>query len=133
MKLESKIGKIQNTEERIYNFLSDFNNFKNLVPPDKVSDWESDETSCSFSVNPIGKTGVKIVEKEPYKLIKLTNLEESNFNFMFWVQLKPTDDTGTYLKLTLETQLNAMMEMMAKKPLQEFLDKLVDQLVRYPF
>jgi hypothetical protein len=29
--------------------------------------------------------------------------------------------------------MNPMLEMMAKKPLQEFLDKLVDQLARYPY
>ena len=133
MKLESKIGLIDSTDERIYNFLTDFNNFKHLIPEDKVENWESDENSCSFSINPIGETGVKIIEKEPYKLIKLTNLEESNFNFIFWVQLKPAGEFTTHIKLTLEVKLNQMLEMMAKKPLQEFLDKLVDQLSRYPF
>lgn len=133
MKLESKIGTIANTEEKVYNFLTDFNNFKNLIPPDKVKDWQSDEDSCQFTVNPIGKTGVKILEKEPYKLIKLTNLEESNFSFIFWVQLKPAEENQTFIKLSMEVQLNPMLETMAKKPLQEFIDKLVDQLVRYPF
>jgi carbon monoxide dehydrogenase subunit G len=133
MKLESKIGKIPSTDERIYNFLTDFNNVRNLIPPDKVKDWQSDENSCQFTIDPIGRTGVKIVEKTPYSLIKLTNLEESNFNFLFWVQLKPTEDNQTYMKLTMDVNLNPMLEAMAKKPLQEFLDKLIEQLARYPF
>lgn len=133
MRLESKIGKINNSDERIYNFLTDFNNFKNLIPQDKVENWESDEDSCRFSIHPIGQTGIKILEKEPYKLIKLTSLDESKFNFIFWAQLKPAGELSTHIKLTLEVQLNPMMEVMAKKPLQEFLDKLVDQLARYPF
>lgn len=133
MKLESKIGKIENTDERIYNFLTDFNNFKHLLPADKIKNWQSDETSCSFTVDPIGNTGVKIIEKEPYKLIKLTNLEESNMNFTFWVQLKMLSETDTRIKLTLEANLNPVIQTMAKKPLQEFLDKLVDQLTKYSF
>ncbi|MGD2034327.1 MAG: SRPBCC family protein [Bacteroidales bacterium] len=133
MKLESKIGKIVNTDEQVYNFLTDFNNFKNLIPEDKISDWESDEDSCSFSVNPIGKTGIKIVEKEPFKLIKLASLEEDKYNFTFWVQLKMVEENDTRIKLTLKADLNPMIQMMAKKPLQEFLDKLVDQLVKYDF
>ena len=133
MKLESKIGKIETTDERIYNFLTDFNNFKNLIPADKIKNWQSDETSCSFTVDPIGNTGVKIIEKEPYKLIKLKNLEESSMNFTFWVQLKMLSDTDTRIKLTLEANLNPMIQAMAKKPLQEFLDKLVDQLTKYRF
>ena len=133
MKLESKIGKIESSDERIYNFLTDFNNFKDLIPQDKIENWESTENTCSFSINPIGQTGVKIIEKKPYSLIKLANLEESKFDFIFWVQLKPADENSAHIRLTLEVQLNTMMEMMAKKPLQEFLDKLVDQLAKYSF
>ena len=102
-------------------------------PADKIKNWQSDETSCSFTVDPIGNTGVKIIEKEPYKLIKLTNLEESNMNFTFWVQLKMLSETDTRIKLTLEANLNPVIQTMAKKPLQEFLDKLVDQLTKYSF
>jgi carbon monoxide dehydrogenase subunit G len=133
MKLESKVGKINSPDERIYNFLTNFNNFKNLIPEGKVEDWISDENTCQFTMNPLGKTGVRILEKEPYKLIKLANLEESKFNFFFWVQLKPDSEFSSDIKLSMEVQLNPMLEMMAKKPLQEFLDKLVDQLARYSF
>lgn len=133
MKLESKIGKIESSDERIYNFLTDFNNFRDLIPQDKLENWESTEDTCSFSISPIGQTGVKIIEKIPFSLIKLANLEESNFNFFFWVQLKPADENSSHIRLTLEVQLNTMMELMAKKPLQEFLDKLVDQLAKYSF
>ncbi len=133
MKLESKTGTVPSSEERIFNFLSDFTNFKQLIPTDRVSDWESDADSCSFSVHPIGKTGIKIVEKEPYSLLKLSSLDESKFQFLFWLQLKPAGENTTHIKLTLDARLNAMMEMMAKKPLQEFLDKLVDQLTRFSF
>ena len=133
MKLESKIGKIESSDERIYNFLTNFENFKNLIPPDKVRNWQSDDSSCSFTIDPIGETGVRIVEKEPCNLIKLTNLEESSLNFFFWVQLKMLSENDTRIKLTLEANLNPMMQMMAKKPLQDFLDKLVDQLTKYTF
>ncbi len=133
MKLESKIGTILHSDERIYNFLSNFNNFKYLIPADKIQDWQSDENSCSFRVNPVGSLGFKIVEKEPFKMIKLTSHEKSSFNFTFWVQLKQQSENTTHIKLTLDAQLNKMMEMMAQKPLQGFLDKLVDEIVKYHF
>ena len=133
MKLESKIGKIETTDERIYTFLTNFDNFKHLIPPDKVRNWQSDELSCRFTIDPIGETGIRIVEKEPFKLIKLTSLEESKLNFCFWVQLKMPAEHDTRIKLTLEADLNPMLQMVAKNPLQEFLDKLVDQLSKYPF
>lgn len=133
MRLESKIGKIESTDERIYNFLTDFNNFRELIPSDKLQNWQADESSCRFTINPIGETGVKIIEKQPFKLIKLTGIEESKFDFKLWVQLKQLQEKDTRIKLTLEADLNPMFQMMAKKPLQEFLDKLVEQLSKYSF
>ena len=133
MRLESKIGTIPYSDKRIYTFLTDFNNFKNLIPEDKLKDWQADETSCSFTISPLGRTGVKIVEKQPFKLIKLTSLEESSYHFVFWLQLKAVSENDTRVKLTLEADLNAMLETMARKPLQEFLDKLVDQLSKFTY
>jgi carbon monoxide dehydrogenase subunit G len=133
MRLESKIGKIESTDERIYNFLTDFNNFKEFIPADKLQNWQADETTCRFSISPLGETGVQIIEKEPYKLIKIAGIDDSQFDFKLWVQLKQKEENDTRIKLTLEADLNPMFQMMAKKPLQEFLDKLVDQLSKYEF
>jgi carbon monoxide dehydrogenase subunit G len=133
MRLESKTGTILNSDERIYNFLSNFNNFRHLIPEDKVQNWQSDEDSCRFKVNPIGQTGVRIIEKIPHSLIKLSSLEESNFHFQFWAQLKSAAEKTTHIRLILDVEMNKMLEMMARKPLQEFLDKLVDQLARYTY
>lgn len=133
MKLESKIGSIPYSNEKVYNFLTNFNNFKTLIPQDKITNWQSDEDSCRFTVNPIGDTGVRIIEREPNKLIKLKGIEESKFDFTFWMQLKSVDENDTRMKLTLEASLNPMLEMMAKKPLQEFLDKVIGQLEQFKF
>ena len=128
MKLESKVGKKHAKDEQIYNFLTNFDNFKNLVPQDKVKDWESNENSCSFSVDIVGKTGFQIIEKEPFKLIKLTSLDNTQYNFQFWIQLKALSENETAIKLTMNVELNAMMVMMAKAPIKKFLDTLVDRI-----
>jgi carbon monoxide dehydrogenase subunit G len=128
MKLESKIGRKNIKDEQIYSFLTNFDNFKDLIPPDKVKDWESDETSCSFTVDPLGRTGFKILEKEPYKLIKLTSQNDTQYSFKFWIQLKSVSDNETAIKLTMDVDINPMMAMMAKGPIKKFLDTLVDRM-----
>lgn len=133
MKLESKIGKVAYSDEQIYNFLTDFNNFKNLIPPDKVKDWRSDENSCYFKVDPVGEIGILLVEKEPFSLIKLQGDDQNPHNFTFWVQIKKVENQDSRIKLTLKADLNPMLQMMAKKPLQTFLDKLIDQLGKFDF
>jgi carbon monoxide dehydrogenase subunit G len=133
MKLESKIGKIAAQDEKVFSFITNFNNFKHLIPESKVKNWQSDEDSCSFTVDPIGDIGFKIIEKQPFNLLKLTNKEGQKIEFNLWVQLKQIESNDTRVKLTMEAKLNPFMEMIAKKPLQEFLDKLVSQMEQYHF
>jgi carbon monoxide dehydrogenase subunit G len=132
-KIESKIGKIANSPDKIYTYLSDFRNFSRLIPPDKVKNWQADENSCHFTVDMVGETGLRIIEKQPNSLIKITGVEGSKFDFFFWLQLKEVAPYDTRIKLTIKADLNPMMKMMSKKPLQNFVDTLVDQLEKIQF
>ncbi len=133
LKLESKIGTIQNSNEKIYRFLLNFDNLKNLIPGDKIKNWQTLEDSCRFTVEGLGNTGVKILEKEPFKLIKLTGIDTDKYNFFFWIQLKQVAENDTRVRLTMHAELNQMMQMMAKNPLKNFLDTLVDQLSKIDY
>lgn len=127
----SKIGKVNKSDELIYNFLTDFNNLKSIVPQDKVKDFEATEDTCKFNIDKVGQAGLKIIEKEPHKLIKITSDGKSPFSFFFWIQLKPIEDSEntTAIRLTIDANLNPMMKMMVGKHLQKGIDGLVDQLV----
>ncbi len=133
IKLESKIGKINSSEENIYNFLSNFNNFQKLFPRDKIRNWESSEDSCHFILDGIGETGMKMIEREPFKLIKITGEENNKLDFNFWIQLKKVEENDTRIKLTIEANINPMLQMIAKKPLQNFLDTLIEQMEQFNF
>ncbi len=132
-KIESRVGIIQSSDERIYTFISNFNNFKQFIPADKVQDFESTEDSCKFSVTGIGKLGLQIMEREPFKTIKITGDGMANQKFSFWLQLVRKEENDTRIKLTIKADLNPMLKMMAQKPLQNFLDKLVDALEKMRF
>ena len=57
-KIESKTGKVEEQDEIIFDFLADFNNYRKLIPPDKVREWESGTDWCSFTVDGIGHAGI---------------------------------------------------------------------------
>lgn len=130
---ESKIGKLNGPSHAVYALLSDFRNFSALVPPDKIKNWIAEENTCSFSVDMLGETGLRIIEKQPYSLVKITGTEGSKFDFFFWIQLKEAGFNDTRIKLTIKSDMNPMVKMMAAKPLQNFLDSLIDQLEKIPF
>lgn len=132
-KIESKTGKIKYSDEHIFNFLSDFNNFEQVVPKDKVSDWTSTSDTCSFKVDGIGTAGMRIIEREPNKLIKITSEGSTPVNFFLWIQLKKIDEQDTKIKITVEPMVNPIMLGMVKKPLKSFVDSLIDQVEGFSF
>lgn len=127
-KIESRVGKLSYPAQKVYDFLSDFNNFKSLIPPDRISDFESTADSCSFNVSGIGEATLKIIEKEPLKLVKVAGEAMGKVGFKLWIQLKELAEDDTRIKLTVEAELNPMMSMVANKPLKNFVDMLVDQI-----
>lgn len=132
-KIESKIGNILNSDRKIYEFLSNFNNFEQLIPADKVKDWISDSESCSFTVDGIGSAGLRIIEKEEFKLIKISSEGKSPISFQMWIQLKQVEENDTKVKITVDPQVNIALMGMVKKPLKEFADMLIDRLEQISF
>ncbi|MDX2431745.1 MAG: hypothetical protein QNK35_12485 [Bacteroides sp.] len=134
MKIESKIGKSTSNDEKIYTFITNFHNFKELLPADKVSGWEASEDKCSFNVDPLGRTGLMIIEKEPHKLIKMASDPElSSYQFNIWIQLKRVADNDTRIKVTIEPLVNKMLLPMLKLPLQKLANGIISKVEAYEF
>lgn len=130
---ESSIKKISSPQERIYRFLSDFDHFGDVIPKDKISNWQSNGDSCRFTVDPLGEVGLRIVDKEPNKTIKFTAEGKVPFNFFLWIQLKELNETETALKLTIKADMNPMVKMMASKPVKKFLEMLADGIAAHQY
>lgn len=130
---ESPIKSIPHSSGVVFDFLSDFNSFKNLLPSDKISNWESTADACRFNVKGIGDVGLKIVEKEPSSTIKYTSDGKTPFNFFLWVQLKDIDKDDCRLKLTIRADLNPMLQMVVSDPVNKFLDVMANSIANYPY
>ena len=134
MKFESKIGKALHSDQEIYAFISDFNNFREILPSGKVSQWEATKDQCSFQVDPLGRTGLEIIEKKPFSLVKMASLKSySNHQFNIWIQLKSVGEKDTRVKITIEPQVNKMLISMIKIPLKKFVDGLIDKIETFDF
>lgn len=131
-KIESKHKTIKYSSETIFNFLSDFNNFEELMPS-KVSDWTSTKDSCYFSISGIASLGMKIVEKEAFTRIKMIDDGKVPFTFEFIVDIETIDTNSCVVKLTFNAQLNAMLKMVAVNPLKDFLESLLEHLEQHQF
>lgn len=93
-KFESSVKVIPYSQERVYNKLSDLSNLeaiKDRLPQDKVQDLSFDSDTLSFSVSPVGKLTLQIVEREPSKCVKLETTN-SPLPFNMWIQLVATGE-----------------------------------------
>ena len=118
------------SQERVYNKLSDLSNLeaiKDRLPQDKVEDLSFDSDTLSFSVSPVGKLTLQIVEREPSKCVKLETTN-SPLPFNMWIQLVETAEEECKIKLTIGMDINPFMKAMVQKPLQDGLEKMVEML-----
>ncbi|MDD3287314.1 MAG: SRPBCC family protein [Bacteroidales bacterium] len=128
-KVESKEVEINSSAEKIFNFLSDFTNFSLLVP-DKVENWKATKEKCSFKVTGLTDFGMEISNKTPFTSIVIVNNKDisSPFPFTFNWEFDSINDSKTKVRSFFNLDINPMMSMMVKKPLQNFMDVLVDKL-----
>ena len=126
--VESKIVKIQRIDEDIYKLLSNFHNFTPFAQEAKLENWQAGDDWCQFNVQGIENAGLKIIEKEPSKTIKITGNERVPFEFFIWIQLKMVAPYDTRMKITVKAKLNMMMKMMVKGKLQQGVDNIAEQI-----
>ncbi len=130
---ESDIKAISSNEEMVFGILSDLKNLEKLQDnpslKDKAKDLQFDTDSCSFVVEGFGKMGFRIVEREPFKTIKLVS-EKTPVEVNVWIQLKQTADNETAMRLTLKVKLPMMIKMMVDKKLKEGINAIADVLAK---
>lgn len=133
-KFESKIKQVPYSQKSVFDMLSDLNNIERVrdrIPEDKIKDLEFDSDSVSIS-SPMGPVTLRVVEREEPKCIKFET-EKSPVPMNLWIQMLPTSETESKLKVTISADLPFFMAAMAKKPLEEGVEKIAEALAMIPY
>jgi hypothetical protein len=126
--VESKIVSIKRLDEDVYKVLSSFKNFTPFAQAAKLENWQADDDWCRFDVQGIKDAGLRIIEREPFKTLKVTGDGKIPFEFFVWIQLKQVAPYDTRMKITLKADLNFMMKTMLGSKLQQGVDAIADQI-----
>jgi carbon monoxide dehydrogenase subunit G len=144
-KYVSDVKIVNNNQEIIYNFLSNFENLSKYindglleklseqVPQIKISDFESDADSCRFQIAGMGQAEIRIEEREPHKTVKIISTGSMPIGVKFWVQLLPVSAYETKLRLTLEAEMSMMIKMLVGRKLEDGINKMADVLAALPY
>lgn len=131
--LNSKKGKANGSQEVVYHFLNDFRNFSNLMPSDMMQQVVLTDDTMRFNITGLGNVGLKISEKQPNELLVIKATDDSAADFTFHVRIAAFTENTSEVDMTLEANLNMFLEMMARSPLQQFLDLMADKVETIDF
>ena len=147
-KYVSEVKVIDYPVDKVYDRLANLKNLENLFDPEKINEirnqvkdaqdikldnFQATEDECSFTVKSIGKVGVRIIERDPGKMIKLKGSESLPIDISCWLQLLSVDENSCKVRLTLHAEMNPMIKMMVNKHLKEGVNKIADALTRISY
>ncbi|MCB9169801.1 MAG: hypothetical protein H6597_07305 [Flavobacteriales bacterium] len=126
--IESKHVEIARPAEELYTFIQDMDNFQQLLPQDRITDWQSDGTSCSFKVQGAATIGLMVDGGTPPDHLRFKATERSPFPFTLDVHLKQDGQVTTAWQ-EFNADLNPFIRMMVEKPLKNLFDHIADRMV----
>ncbi len=128
---ESRIGEITSEAKEIFSFVTDMRNFRRFLPEDIIENWKASADECSFEVSPVGEAKIQIVRRDPFNTVKYTGYGLNNTEFYLWIQLKEMEEKNTRVKLTIKADLNPGLKMIASKPINDFLNKMISGMEEF--
>ena len=127
MTLNSISNELKLSDQNLFYKLTDINNYEKIMP-ENISKFEIiDSNTLIFSL--IGMPEIKLVfgEKTSPSLITL-NSSESKINFSLTAHINKIDESNCSFSLEFKGDLNPMIQMMVKTPLQSFINDLSNNI-----
>ncbi len=156
-KYESSVKQIYYPQSAVYAKLSDLSNLESIrdrfnnpavqeqlvasgqIPADKIDQIkekinEAQFTSDSVSINldMIGDVAIQVVDREPDKCVKY-QASKSPIPVTLWIQILPTTDTTSKMRVTLDAELNFFIKQMIGNKLKDGVEKFADMLAMIPY
>lgn len=104
--------------------MSDFNNFKHLLPEDKIDNFECSSVQCSFGIKGLMPLTIKIKERLPKSRITFETTGLAKFIFTLHIHLLESNT----INVELEGDMNPFIKAMAEKPLRELVNTMSSKL-----
>jgi hypothetical protein len=127
MTLNSTSNELKLSDQNLFYKLTDINNYEKIMP-ENISKFEIiDSNTLIFSLK--GMPEIKLVfgEKISPSLITL-NSSESKINFSLTAHINKIDESNCSFSLEFNGDLNPMIQMMVKTPLQSFINDLSNNI-----
>ncbi|MBK7133316.1 MAG: hypothetical protein IPH69_10990 [Bacteroidales bacterium] len=128
---ESRKGNLTCSAQECFNFTTDLRHFEGLIPNNTINNWKAEKESCSFTVSMLGTVSVRLTDKEMYKRVvyKGDALKKNDFELV--LNISGDGAQPAEVKVILNAELNPMMKMIAAKPIEQFLEMLINEMEKF--
>ncbi len=131
--LDSRRGIAKGNASRVFNYIADFRNFAGLLPQEKLNEVDITENTILFEMTGLGRIGLTIAEKYPNSLLVVKPVEGTSADFTIHMHIEEKTPQTSEVFVHLDANLNMFIEMMARAPLQRFLDLMMDKVETIDF
>jgi hypothetical protein len=127
MTLNSTSNELKLSDQNLFYKLTDINNYEKIMP-ENISKFEIiDSNTLIFSLK--GMPEIKLVFGEKISPSSITlNSSESKINFSLTAHINKIDESNCNFSLEFNGDLNPMIQMMVKTPLQSFINDLSNNI-----
>jgi carbon monoxide dehydrogenase subunit G len=129
-RFESEQVSIPAPAATVFDFLSDFRNFQNLMPS-QISNWKADADTCSFTIEGLAGLSMRIASRAPHTNVHIVSEGKNPVAYTLDCFLKPDGNDRCKASLEFDAALNPFMEMVASRPLQNFVNMLAEKLQQH--
>ena len=127
MHIESPVVRLGKSRQDVYEFLTRLDNFEQLMP-DNIQTFEVlDEDTFRFALKGMPEIVLRRKAQTPYDQIVL-GAASDKLPFTLKADLREVSEGETEVGLSFEGEFNAMMAMMIKGPITNFLGTLSQKL-----
>jgi hypothetical protein len=129
MNLESPKVTVKKNQKEMYNFLTQVENYKQLMPESMEKFEITAPDSFLFALKGMPQIELKIQEIHEPDLVVLGSTSEK-FNFTLNANIEASSDDSSDVQLLFDGKFNAMMAMMVKSPLKKFITTLSENIAK---
>lgn len=114
--------------DKIAAFFRDMRNFRSIMP-EQVEQWQADENACSFSIKNLGNLGMQKGTFDPPHQFEFVSKDDSKVDFTLVFHFSPDIEGRTNGYFEIIADMNPVVEMMAKRPLTNFVNILTENFL----
>lgn len=126
MKIDSNRTPINTSAAKTFELVSNCNNFGNSLPP-QVENWASTENTCSFEISGMAKISIEIIDKKPNESITYKATANQPVGMVIVGKIEDCGNT-CIASIHLDAEVPMALSMMIKKPLEKFVNALVEKV-----